>query len=384
MGAAFQDNNLDAAMSRLFEPLALGALTLENRIVIAPMCQYSADDGDMSDWHVMHLGALALSGAGLLVVEATAVSPEARITAQDVGLWSDANEAATARVLKTLRTYSAMPIAVQLAHAGRKASSHIPWETGQQVAPGQPNGWQTVAPSPVPYAPHELAPSDLDEAGIDKIVADFTTAAVRSARLGYEGIEIHAAHGYLLHQFLSPLSNHRTDSYGGSLENRMRLPLRIFDAVREAYPAERPVWIRVSASDWVEGGWDVESTIQLSRELEKRGAAAIHVSSGGNSPAQKIALGPSYQVHFAQAVKDAVSIPVIAVGLITEPEQAEDILQKGQADAIGVARTILFEPHWPWRAAAALGGQVRAPAQYFRSQPREFKDLFKDAAFGQR
>ena len=371
-------------MSQLFQPLRIGSLDLENRIVIAPMCQYSADEGRATDWHLMHLGALALSGAGLLITEAAAVSPEGRITPDDLGLYSDETEAALGRVLKALRTYSPMPIAVQLAHAGRKASSQAPWEGGQQIAPDAPRGWQTEAPSAVPHAASEHAPTALDRAGLERVKRDFVEAAKRAARLGIEGIELHAAHGYLLHQFLSPLANKRTDDYGGTLENRMRFPLEVFDAVRAAFPADRPVWMRLSAVDWVEGGWDIDGTVALSRELESRGCAAIHVSSGGVSPSQQIKLGPDYQVGFAVQVKEAVTIPVIAVGLITEPRQAEAIVAEGQADAVALARAMLYDPHWPWHAAAALGAKVRAPKQYWRSQPREFKDLFLDASFGQR
>lgn len=366
-------------MSRLFEPLRIGELTLQNRIVIAPMCQYSANDGTPTDWHLMHLGTLSHSGAGLLIVEATGVSPEARISPFDTGLWSDENEAGFARVIKALRAHSVMPLAIQLGHAGRKASTKQPWEGGTQIGPDEPLGWQTVAPSPVPHAEGENAPLELDEAGLDKIRRDFAEAARRADRLGFEGIEVHGAHGYLLHQFLSPLANRRTDRYGGSLENRMRFPIEVFEAVREAFPAEKPVWIRLSASDWVDGGWDLEGTIALSRELEKRGCAAIHVSSGGVSTEQKIALKPGYQVEFAKAVKDAVSMPVIAVGLITEPSQAEKIIGNGEADAIGIARGILYDARWPWHAAAELGASVKAPPQFWRSQPHGVKGLFEGA-----
>lgn len=366
-------------MARLFEPLDLGGLALDNRIVIAPMCQYSARNGVAGDWHRAHLGSLAMSGAGLLIVEATGVSPEARITPGDLGLYDEATQRGLADLMASIRSFSAMPFAIQLAHAGRKASTRAPWEGGDQIAPNEAGGWQTVAPSPVPHNEGENAPSELDRAGIEKIVGDFTNAARRAEQLGFAGIEVHAAHGYLLHQFLSPLANKRTDEYGGSLENRMRLTLEVFGAVRSAFPAEKPVWIRLSASDWVEGGWDIEGTIALSRELERRGCAAIHVSSGGVSAQQKIALGPSYQVPFAKDVKAAVSIPVIAVGLITEPDQAEAILAEGQADAIGIARGILYNPRWPWHAAAALGAQVEAPPQYWRSQPHGLKDLFRPA-----
>jgi 2,4-dienoyl-CoA reductase-like NADH-dependent reductase (Old Yellow Enzyme family) len=371
-------------MSRLFEPLNLGSLPLENRIIIAPMCQYSAQDGNATDWHLIHLGHLALSGAGLLILEATAVTPEGRITPGDLGLYSDENEAALARVLSAVRAYSSVPLAVQLAHAGRKGSSQAPWDGGKQIRPEEPDGWKAVAPSALPHGSDEDAPAALDRAGLARIRDAFAEAARRAGRLGIEGIEIHGAHGYLLHQFLSPLSNRREDEYGGSLENRMRFPLEVFDAVRAAFPADRPVWIRLSATDWVEGGWDPESTVALSRILKERGCAAIHVSSGGVSSAQSIPIGPGYQVPFAHRVRAEAGIPTIAVGLITEPEQAEAIVANGEADAVSVARAILYDPRWPWHAAAKLGAQVSAPKQYWRSQPREFKDLYKGAAFGQR
>jgi 2,4-dienoyl-CoA reductase-like NADH-dependent reductase (Old Yellow Enzyme family) len=369
---------------RLFEPMRLGPLSLDNRILIAPMCQYSASEGTPGDWHLIHLGHLALSGAGLLILEATAVEAEGRITPGDLGLYSDANEAGLARVLAAVRAHSTMPVAMQLGHAGRKASSRAPWEGGAQIRPGEPGGWKAFAPSAVPHAPGEDTPLALDAEGLARVREAFVAAARRAARLGIEGIEIHAAHGYLLHQFLSPLANHRDDAYGGSLENRLRFPLEVFDAVRAVFPAERPVWVRVSAVDWVEGGWDLEGTVAFAKALEARGCAAIHVSSGGVSPKQAIALGAGYQVPFAERVKAEVGIPVIAVGLITEARQAEAILAEGKADAISLARAILYDPRWPWHAAAELGAQVKAPVQYWRSQPREFKDLFENAKFGAR
>ncbi len=369
---------------RLFEPMRLGPLSLDNRILIAPMCQYSASEGTPGDWHLIHLGHLALSGAGLLILEATAVEAEGRITPGDLGLYSDANEAGLARVLAAVRAHSTMPVAMQLGHAGRKASSRAPWEGGAQIRPGEPGGWKAFAPSAVPHAPGEDVPLALDAEGLARVREAFVAAARRAARLGIEGIEIHAAHGYLLHQFLSPLANHRDDAYGGSLENRLRFPLEVFDAVRAVFPAGRPVWVRVSAVDWVEGGWDLEGTVAFAKALEARGCAAIHVSSGGVSPKQAIALGAGYQVPFAERVKAEVGIPVIAVGLITEARQAEAILAEGKADAISLARAILYDPRWPWHAAAELGAQVKAPVQYWRSQPREFKDLFENAKFGAR
>lgn len=366
-------------MAKLFEPINVGDLTLPNRIVIAPMCQYSAENGNMTDWHAIHLGNLALSGAGLLTIEATAVLPEGRISYADVGLWNDENEQAMGKVLESVRRWSDMPIAIQLAHAGRKASTQKPWDGGSQIAPDATNGWQTVSASNQPFEAHEHPPAALDEQGLARVREAFADAARRSARLGIDAIQIHAAHGYLLHQFLSPLSNHRTDSYGGPLENRLRFPLEVFDAVREALPAEKPVTVRVSGTDWVEGGWDVESTIAFANALEARGAAAIHVSSGGLSIEQKIPVGPNYQVPLARRVKEAVSMPVVAVGLITEPEQAEAIIATGEADMIGLARTVLYDPRWPWHAAAALGAQVAVAPQFLRCQPRIYKDLFVSA-----
>ncbi|MCJ2182276.1 NADH:flavin oxidoreductase/NADH oxidase [Novosphingobium sp. 1949] len=363
-------------MAKLFEPITLGDLTLSNRIVIAPMCQYSAEDGCMTDWHAQHIGQLAQSGAGAFTIEATAVTPEGRISYGDVGLWDDASEAAMARVLASVRRWSDMPIVIQLAHAGRKASSAKPWDGGGQIAPDAPNGWQTLSASNVPFAPAHNAPVALDEAGLTRIRDAFADAARRAARLGIDAIQLHGAHGYLLHQFLSPLANQRTDRYGGSLENRMRFPLDVFDAVRAAFPAQKPVTMRLSGTDWVAGGWDIEQTLVFARELEKRGVSAIHVSSGGLHPDQAIPVGPSYQVPLARAVKQAISVPVIAVGLITEPEQAEAIVATGDADMVAIARTVLYDPRWPWHAAAALGAQVHASPQYLRCQPRRYRDLF--------
>ncbi|GAB2498993.1 NADH:flavin oxidoreductase/NADH oxidase [Arenimonas alkanexedens] len=365
------------SLPKLFEPLDAGTLKLANRIVIAPMCQYSAVDGRMTDWHQIHLGHLALSGAGLLTIEATAVVPEGRISYADVGLWDDATEAAMGAVLASVRRWSKMPIAIQLAHAGRKASTDLPWQGGGQLRPGHENGWQTVAPSAQAFKDSDAAPVALDRAGLDAIREAFAAAARRSARLGIDAVQIHAAHGYLLHQFLSPLANHREDEYGGSLENRMRFPLEVFDAVRAAFPAERPVSVRLSGTDWVPGGWDIEQTVAFSKALEARGCSAIHVSSGGLDPAQDIPVGPGYQVPLARAVKQAVEIPVVAVGLITDFDQAEAILAAGDADLIAIARAMLYNPRWPWHAAAHLGASVSAPPQYLRSQPREFPNLLK-------
>ena len=363
--------------AKLFSPFRVGGLELANRIVIAPMCQYSAEDGCMTDWHVLHLGHLALSGAGLLTIEATAVVPEGRITYADVGLYSDASESAMARVLESVRRWSDMPIAIQLAHAGRKASSEVPWKGGAQIPPDHARGWQTVAPSAVPFDARQNAPAALDRQGLKAVRDAFAAAAKRAARLDLAAVQLHCAHGYLLHEFLSPLSNRRDDEYGGSLENRMRFPLEVFEAVRDAFPSERPVSMRVSGTDWVEDGWTIEETVAFSQALEARGCSAIHVSGGGLSPAQRIPIGPSYQVPLARAVKAAVRIPVIAVGLITDFDQAEAIVGTGDADLVALARAILYDPRWPWHAAAHFGAQVNGPPQYFRSQPRQFPNLFR-------
>ena len=360
---------------KLFEPLTVGALQLANRIVIAPMCQYSAEDGRMTDWHLIHLGQLALSGAALLTIEATAVLPEGRISWGDVGLWDDTTEAAMDRVLTGIRRWSAMPIAIQLAHAGRKASTDLPWHGGKQLAPGQTHGWQTVAPSALPFNQDDHAPVALTRAAMNDVRDAFAAAARRAARLGIDAIQIHAAHGYLLHEFLSPLSNQRDDAYGGSLENRMRFPLEVFDSVRAAFPSERPVSVRLSGTDWVAGGWDIEQSVAFSQALEARGCSSIHVSSGGLHPAQVIPVGPGYQVPLARSVKQAVRIPVVAVGMITDFDHAEAIVGTGDADLVAIARGILYDPHWPWHAAAHLGASVVAPPQYLRSQPRQFPNL---------
>jgi len=363
-------------VSLLFSPLQLGPLSLPNRIVIAPMCQYAAADGCASSWHDQHLGMLSQSGAGLLILEATAVAPRGRISWADLGLWDDATEAALGEVLASLRRWSPMPIGIQLAHAGRKASTARPWEGGAAIAPDQPNGWQVLAPSALPFNAGDPIPQALDAAAIDGVVEAFAGSARRAARLGLELIEIHAAHGYLLHQFLSPLSNRRDDEYGGPLENRMRLVLRVFEAVRAAVPAGVAVGVRISATDWVEGAWDVAQSIALARTLEARGSDFIHVSSGGLDPRQQIPVGPGYQVPLAEAIKAQVRTPVIAVGLITEARQAEAILAEGRADAIGIARGVLYDPRWPWHAAAELGAKVGAAPRYRRCEPHGVRGVF--------
>jgi 2,4-dienoyl-CoA reductase-like NADH-dependent reductase (Old Yellow Enzyme family) len=373
----------DNPMSALFSPITLRGVTLPNRVVVSPMCQYSSQDGKANEWHMVHLGTLALSGAGMLCIEATAVEATGRITPGDLGLYDDATEAALKPVLAAIRKHAKVAVTMQLAHAGRKASSREPWNGGQQISLAD-GGWLADAPSALPHKQGEAAPRAIDDTGLARIRDAFVDTAKRAVRLGIDGFEIHAAHGYLLHQFLSPIANQRTDRYGGALENRMRFPLDVFDAVRAAVPTDKPVGIRVSATDWVEGGWDLDQTIVFAHELKRRGVDWIDVSSGGVSPLQKIALGPGYQVPFAGAVKQATGLPTIAVGMITEARQAEDIIASGKADMVALARAMLYDPRWPWHAAAALGGTVSAPPQYWRSQPSTQKALFGDTSFGAR
>jgi 2,4-dienoyl-CoA reductase-like NADH-dependent reductase (Old Yellow Enzyme family) len=319
----------------------------------------------------------------MFCIEATHVEPIGRITPGCLGLWDDATEASLKPILASLRKRSKIAVAMQLAHAGRKGSSHRPWEGGQQI-PVAEGGWQTEGPSDLPHKQGELPPRELDAQGLKRVREAFVDATRRAMRLGIDAIELHSAHGYLLHQFLSPIANKRTDEYGGSLENRMRFPLEVYDAVRAVFPAEKPVWMRISATDWVPNGWDIDGTIALSIALKARGCAAIHVTTGGVSPQQAIKIGPGYQVPYAQRVKAEVGLPTIAVGLITEPEQAEAIIANGEADAVSLARAMLYDPRWPWHAAAKLGAKVGAPKQYWRSQPREYSDLFENTSYGQR
>jgi NADPH2 dehydrogenase len=370
-------------MSSLFSPIELRGLKLPNRITVSPMCQYSAENGSATDWHFTHINSLALSGAAMFCIEATHVEDIGRITPGCLGLYGDANEAALKPILASVRKHSKAAVAMQLAHAGRKASSARPWDGGQLIPPDK-GGWQTQAPSAVPHKEGEAAPLALDDAGLARIRDAFVASARRAERLGIDAIEVHGAHGYLMHQFLSPISNKRTDQYGGSLENRMRYPLEVFDAVRAAFPDKKPVGIRVSATDWVEGGWDLPQTIEFAKELKKRGVDWIDVSSGGVSPLQKIPLGPGYQVPLAQGVKQATGVTTMAVGLITEPKQAEDIVASGKADMVALARGMLYDPRWGWHAAAELGGEVTAPPQYWRSQPSTQKALFGTTTFGAR
>ncbi|MBC8728762.1 NADH:flavin oxidoreductase/NADH oxidase [Paraburkholderia sp. UCT2] len=360
----------------LFSPIQVGNLKLANRIVIAPMAQYSAEDGQMSDWHLIHLGQLAVSGAAALTIEGTAVTPEGRTSYGDVGLYSDECEVSMARVLQGVRRWSDTPIGIQLNHAGRKGSRQKLWDGGAQIPYVHANGWNTYGPSPVAFVAGETPPTALDRDGLAAIRDAFAAAAQRASRLELNFIQILGGHGYLLHQFLSPLSNHRDDEYGGSLENRMRFPLEVFEAVRDAFSHDRPVTMRISATDWVDGGWSVQDAIAFVHALEARGCAAINVSSGGSNPAAQIPIGPGYQVPFARAVKQETTLPVIAVGMITEFEQAESILSTGDADLIALARAVLFDPRWPWHAAAHFGAQVRAPNQYLRAQPSRLRKVF--------
>jgi 2,4-dienoyl-CoA reductase-like NADH-dependent reductase (Old Yellow Enzyme family) len=372
-------------MSKLFDPLVLRGLTLANRIMVSPMCQYSAVDGNATDWHMAHLSSLVLGGAGLLCVEATAVTPEGRITPGCLGLWNDENEAALSNVVRTLRAVSPTRLAIQLSHAGRKASSAVPWQGGQLVAPAE-GGWVTEAPSALPHKPGEPAPRAMTPDDLVRVRQAFVKAAQRAVRLGFDAIEIHAAHGYLLHEFLSPIANHRTDIYGGSLENRMRYPLEVFEAVRAVVPASIPVGVRVSGTDWVddEPSWTIDQTVILAQQLQARGVDWLDVSSAGVSPNQKITTGPGYQVHLAEAVKRATGVPTIAVGMINEAQQAEQILADGRADMVAVARAMLYDPRWAWRAAEQLGRQVAGPPQYRRMLPPGKNKLFADNVVGMR
>lgn len=372
-------------MSHLFDPIRLGRLVLDNRIVVSPMCQYSAIDGNATEWHMAHLSSLALSGAGMLCLEATAVVPEGRITPGCLGLWNDENEAALANVLQVLRAVSPIKLAIQLGHAGRKASSARPWDGGQLLAENE-GGWTTTGPSAVPQIEGEAAPVAMSNDDLRHVKHAFVDAAKRAVRLGFDAIELHGAHGYLLHQFLSPIANKRDDEYGGSLENRMRFPLSVFEAVRQVVPDTIPIGMRVSATDWFDGGpsWDLEQTIAFGQALKQRGVDWMDVSSGGVTPLQKISIGPGYQVPFAQAIKKQVGVPTIAVGMITEAQQAQDIIASGQADMVALGRAMLYDPRWPWHAAAALGAELKGPSQYWRSLPSGTHRIFGDTAHGQR
>ncbi|WP_030743486.1 NADH:flavin oxidoreductase/NADH oxidase [Streptomyces sp. NRRL F-5135] len=358
-------------MSDLFEPYTLRSLTIPNRVWMAPMCQYSADTtgpdtGAPNDWHFAHLAARASGGTGLILVEATAVSPEGRISPADLGIWNDTQVAAFRRITDFITSQGSIP-GIQIAHAGRKASTDLPWQGGAPLGPGA-GGWQTLAPSAVPFAETDPLPAELTVDEIQEIVGQFAAAARRAREAGFQVVEVHGAHGYLIGEFLSPHSNHRTDAYGGSFENRARFALEVVDAVRAEWPEDLPVFFRVSATDWLdEGGWTADDTVRLADELLAHGVDLLDVSSGGNAPRVRIPAGPGYQVPFAARVKAETRLPVAAVGLITEPEQAEKIVTNGEADAVLLGRELLRDPSWARRAARELGGTVFVPQQYHRS-----------------
>jgi 2,4-dienoyl-CoA reductase-like NADH-dependent reductase (Old Yellow Enzyme family) len=366
-------------VSSLFTPYTLRSLTIPNRAWMAAMCQYSADaegaaTGAPTDWHIAHLGARATGGTGLIITEATAVSPEGRITPYDLGLWNDTQLAAFARVTAFLKTQQTVP-AIQLAHAGRKASTEPTWVNhGEQITPDEPLGWLPVGPSAIPFNTASTTPHELTTADITRVVQQFADAARRALAAGFEVVEIHGAHGYLIHEFLSPYSNHRDDEYGGSFEGRTRFALEIVDAVRSQWPDELPVFFRISATDWLaenpedeREGWTADDTVRFAKELRAHGVDLLDVSTGGNIPDAKIQVGANYQVPFAERVRTETDLPVAAVGLITEPAQAEEVIASGKADAVLLGRQLLREPYWARRAAAELGGQVFTPLQYHRA-----------------
>ena len=353
-------------MAALFTPFTQRGVTLRNRIGVSPMCQYMAHDGHATDWHLVHLGGLATGGAGVVCVEATAVLPEGRISPHDLGLWDDAHIPALRRITEFLTAQGAVP-AIQLAHAGRKASTHRPWEGNGTVPPDQ-GGWTPLAPSALRYSDRYPEVTALDAVGIDRVVAGFAAAARRAHQAGFRIIELHAAHGYLLHSALSPLTNQRTDGYGGPFDHRVRLLLEVTDAVRAVWPDELPLWVRLSCTDWADGGWTLDDTRALAPLLRARGVDLVDCSSGGLVPWQRIAVGPGYQRPFARAVR-ATGIATAAVGMITDPAQAEAIVTEGDADLVFLARELLRNPRWPLAAASALGAEGPWPAPYLRGRP---------------
>lgn len=354
-------------MSALFTPLTLRGVTFRHRVFVSPMCQYSAADGIPGDWHLVHLGARATGGAALVLFEATAVSPEARISPADLGIWSDAHIEPLRRIASFVSSQGAIP-GIQLAHAGRKASTAAPWQDRGPLPPER-GGWQPLAPSALPFDDGWLVPKALTTGELEKVVEDFAAAARRAHAAGFRVVEVHAAHGYLLHQFLSPLSNRREDDFGGSFESRARLPLAVVEAVRRAWPDELPLFVRISATDWVEGGWGLEQSLELARRLAALGVDLVDCSSGGLSPLQEIPLEPGYQVPFAEAVRKGAGVATGAVGLITGARQAEEIVAAGKADAVLLARELLRNPTWPLQAAQALGAEIPWPDQYLRAKP---------------
>jgi 2,4-dienoyl-CoA reductase-like NADH-dependent reductase (Old Yellow Enzyme family) len=353
-------------INRLFSSLKLRDLTFRNRIFVSPMCQYSSRDGLPTDWHLVHLGSRAVGGAGLVIVEATAVSPQGRISPDDSGIWSDAHAEAFAPIARFIRAQGAAA-GIQLAHAGRKASTDLPWLGGGPLGP-EHRGWQPIAPSPIPFAPGHPVPREVTAEDLETIRRQFVDGARRAHTAGFQVIEIHMAHGYLLHEFLSPLTNHRQDAYGGSLENRMRFPLSIARAVREVWPGELPVFARISATDWVDGGWDLAQSIELCRRLKDTGIDLVDCSGGGTVPHAVIPTGPGFQTPFATAIRQQVEIATGTVGFITNPIQAEQIIATGLADAVLLAREMLRKPYWPFEAARVLGVDVPWPEQYLRAK----------------
>jgi len=353
-------------MSMLFKPLKIGDVEFRNRVFVSPMCQYSSQDGLPTDWHLVHLGSRAVGGAGMVMVEATAVSPEGRISPADSGIWSDAHAEAFARITRFIREQGAVP-GIQLAHAGRKGSTDLPWRGGKEVDVAA-GGWIPLAPSEVRFADDYPMPQAMRLSEMDQLVDDFVAAARRAGAAGFRCIELHMAHGYLLHEFLSPLANQRDDEYGGSLDNRLRLPLRVARAVREVWPESLPLSVRISATDWIEGGWDLEQSLELSHQLKALGVDLIDCSSGGLLPSAVIPVGAGYQTAFAEHIRREVGIATIAVGMITSPVQAEHILRSGQADAVMLAREMLRDPYWPLRAARELRVEVDWPLQYQRAK----------------
>ena len=354
-------------MTALFSPLRLRGMEISNRITVSPMCQYSATDGSASDWHLMHLGKFAVSGVGMLVIEATHVEARGRITPGCLGLYSDANEAALARIVAFCKEHGFARIGMQLSHSGRKGSARLPWEERGAPLTAKDGAWPTVGVSGLPFAEGWPDPTPLDTAGLETVKTAHVDAARRANRIGIDVIELHAAHGYLLHEFLSPLSNRRDDAYGGSLQNRIRYVLETFEAVRAVWPADKPMGTRISATDWIDGGWTLDEAVVLCRELRALGCDYITVSSGGLSPAQKVPIGEGHQVELAARIRRDADIPVIAVGMIYRPKHAEEIIADGHADMVALARGMLFDPHWTWRAAAELGAQVPFPPQYVRA-----------------
>jgi 2,4-dienoyl-CoA reductase-like NADH-dependent reductase (Old Yellow Enzyme family) len=350
----------------LFAPLTIGGITLPNRIVVSPMCEYSSEDGFASDWHLVHLGSRAVGGAGLVITEAAAVTSRGRITYRDLGIWKDEQIDALRRITTFIKEQGAVA-GVQLAHAGRKASTEIPWAGGKLILPGEPNGWEPVAPSPIPFHEGHPAPRELTGVEIRETTAAFAAAARRALVAGFEVVEIHGAHGYLIHSFLSPLSNRRADEYGGSFENRIRFVLEVVSAVRREWPESLPLFLRISATDWAEGGWTIDDSVELSRRVRDLGVDLVDCSSGGLVPYQKIEPGPGYQVPFAGRIRREAGVLTGAVGLITEAGQAEAIIQTGAADVVLLARELLRDPYFPMRAAQQLGVTVQAPKQYLRA-----------------